>query len=129
MNKKYWSSLDNQGKSVDALEKSIKDKEQEMTGLEKVLNSLRDATVKLVEEINKLKETILEVHEDNYVSSYRPVPPTIKDLVMLKVDEYRESLKQDGRDQDQYFLLDLLIQRFKREPKRFPRWLQYMIVH
>ena len=127
--KDYWSSLDNQGKNVEALEKSIKDKEQEMTELDKVLSSLRDATIKLVEEINKLKETILEVHEDNYVSSYRPVPPTIKDLVMLKVDEYRESLKQDGKDQDQYFLLDLLIQRFKREPERFPRWLQYMIIH
>jgi hypothetical protein len=100
-----------------------------MTELEKAISSLREATVDLVEEVNRLKETILEVHEDNYVSSYRPVPPTIKDIVMLKVDEYRESLKKDGKDQDQYFLLDLLIQRFKREPKRFPRWLQYMIVH
>jgi hypothetical protein len=127
--KDYWSRLDNQGKPADVLEKSIKDKEQEMTELEKVISSLREATVDLVEEINRLKETILEVHEENYVSSYRPVPPTIKDIVMLKVDEYSDSLKADGKDQDQYFLLDLLMQRFKKEPKRFPRWLQYMIVH
>jgi hypothetical protein len=45
------------------------------------------------------------------------------------LDEYRETLMPDGKEPDQYFLLKLFKERFEKEPPRFPRWLQYMIVH
>jgi hypothetical protein len=127
--KDFWSSLDNDGKPRDVLEKAIKDQEPKMTELQQDLTGLKKDAVELEDEVNKLKERILDVHEDNYLSQYRPIPPTLKDIIMLKLDEYRASLMKDGKDKDQYFLLDLLIKRFKAEPQRFPRWLQYMIVH
>ncbi len=131
--KDFWSSLDNAGKAANVLEETVKDKEQAMIRLQDVIAGLKEEAGGWEVQVNELKERVLDVNEENYISQYRPIPPTLKDIVMLKLDEYRESLLKDDQDKDpytyQFFLLKLLIKRFKSEPKRFPRWLQYMIVH
>ena len=64
--------------------------------------------------------------EAEYLMTYKPlIPPTVRDIVRWKVEEYAKSL--EGKDQ--YQLLTDIRQRFDREPKRFPYWLQYMVVH
>jgi hypothetical protein len=50
---------------------------------------------------------------------------TIRDIAYWKVEEYTKSIAK----KNQYELLDMINQRFRKEPKRFPPWLQYMIVH
>ena len=50
---------------------------------------------------------------------------TVRDIAYWKVEEYTKSLA----GKNQYELLDMINQRFRREPKRYPPWLQYMIVH
>ena len=128
--KDFLSFLENKGKAADILENAIKDKEQEMTRLEGILKDLKEKTAVWVERLNQLKESILEVHEESYISTYRPVPPSMKDIIRMMVDEYRETKLMDGENEkDQYQLLAMLIERFRKEPQRFPRWLQYMIIH
>jgi hypothetical protein len=64
--------------------------------------------------------------EAEFLMTYQPAtPPTVRDIVRWKVEEYARSL--EGKDQ--YQLLTEIRQRFDREPKRFPYWLQYMVVH
>jgi len=64
--------------------------------------------------------------EAEFLTSYKPSQPvTVKDIVRLKVEEYARSLEA----KDQYQLLADIRQRFEKEPKRFPYWLQYMVVH
>jgi hypothetical protein len=64
--------------------------------------------------------------ETDFLTSYKPGKPlTVRDIVRLKVEEYAKSL--EGKDQ--YQLLAEIRQRFEKEPKRFPHWLQYMVVH
>jgi hypothetical protein len=64
--------------------------------------------------------------EEEFLVNYDPkVPVTVKDIVRLKVEQYVKTL--DGKDQ--YQLLADIRARFEKEPKRFPLWLQYMIVH
>jgi hypothetical protein len=64
--------------------------------------------------------------EEEFLVNYDPkTPVTVKDIVRLKVEQYAKTL--EGRDQ--YQLLAEIRQRFEKEPKRFPLWLQYMIVH
>ncbi len=70
-------------------------------------------------------DDVLFVTEEKYVSEYTPVQPSVKEIVLLKLDEYKATLLE----LDQYQLLALLVARFKSEPQRYPRWLQYMIVH
>ena len=128
--KDFWSMLNSAGKTEDQLQGEINDKEQESDGIQAAIASLKKATTGWEREIQELNERVLEVTEQNYISEYRPVPPTMKDIIEMKLDEYRETvLKVDGQDRDQYQLLALLIGRFKKEPRRYPRWLQYMIVH
>jgi hypothetical protein len=50
---------------------------------------------------------------------------TVRDITYWKVEEYTKSLAK----KNQYELLDMINQRFRKEPKRFPPWLQYMVVH
>lgn len=64
--------------------------------------------------------------EAEFLVQYKPeAPVTVRDIVRWKVEEYKTSLEA----KNQYQLLEEIYQRFKKEPKRFPYWLQYMVVH
>jgi hypothetical protein len=128
--KDYWSFLDDEDKAPNLLQKLVQDKEQEINKIQDLLKGVAEQAAGWVKRLNELRELVLEVTDDSYVKTYRPVTPTIKELVRFLLDEYREACLMDAdQDKDQYQLLALLIERFKSEPKRFPRWLQYMIVH
>jgi hypothetical protein len=64
--------------------------------------------------------------EAAFIITYPPEKQiTIRDIAYWKVEEYTKSLAK----KNQYELLDMINQRFRKEPKRYPPWLQYMIVH
>jgi hypothetical protein len=64
--------------------------------------------------------------EEEFLVNYDPkVPVRLQDIVRLKVEQYTKTL--EGKDQ--YQLLAEIRQRFEKEPKRFPTWLQYMVIH
>ena len=64
--------------------------------------------------------------EAEFLVQYKPEQPvTVRDIAVWKAEEYKASLEK----KNQYELLDEAYQRFKKEPKRFPYWLQYMVVH
>lgn len=67
-----------------------------------------------------------KVTEEEFLVNYDPkVPVTVKDIVRLKLEQYVRTL--EGKDQ--YQLLADIRTRFEKEPKRFPLWLQYMVIH
>ena len=67
-----------------------------------------------------------KVTEEEFLVNYDPKTPVmVKDIVRLKVEQYGKTL--EGKDQ--YQLLAEIRGRFEKESKRFPLWLQYMIVH
>jgi hypothetical protein len=64
--------------------------------------------------------------EEEFLLNYGPkVAVTVQDIVRLKVEQYTKTLE----NKDQYQLLAEIRARFEKEPKRFPLWLQYMVVH
>lgn len=64
--------------------------------------------------------------EEQFLLNYGPkVAVTVKDIVRLKAEQYAKTLA----NKDQYQLLTDIKARFEKEPKRFPLWLQYMIIH
>ncbi|MCB9146965.1 MAG: hypothetical protein H6635_16520 [Anaerolineales bacterium] len=66
------------------------------------------------------------VTEEEFLLKYDPkTPVTVKDIVRLKVEQFTKTL--EGKDQ--YLLLDDIRARFEKEPKRFPIWLRYMVIH
>lgn len=52
-------------------------------------------------------------------------PVTVQDIAIWKAEEYKASLEK----KKQFELLEEIYQRFKKEPNRYPHWLQYMVVH
>jgi hypothetical protein len=66
------------------------------------------------------------VTEEEFLLNYDPkIPVRLQDIVRLKVEQFTKAL--EGKDQ--YQLLSEIRQRFEKEPKRFPTWLQYMVIH
>lgn len=64
--------------------------------------------------------------EEQFLLNYDPkIPVTVQNIVRLKVEQYTGTLE----NKDQYQLLGEIRARFEKEPKRFPLWLQYMVVH
>lgn len=64
--------------------------------------------------------------EEQFLLNYGPkVSITVKDIVCLKLEQYKKTLE----NRTQYQLLADIRARFEKEPKRFPLWLQYMVVH
>lgn len=64
--------------------------------------------------------------EAEFLVQYPPGQPVTKrDLAHLKAEAFAKTIAA----KNQYELLDLIRQRFKNEPGRFPPWLQYMVVH
>lgn len=67
-----------------------------------------------------------EPSEETYiVEAHLKNPVTVNQIVRLKVEQYIKTLE----NKNQYQLLAEIRARFEKEPKRFPLWLQYMIVH
>ncbi|MBT3315105.1 MAG: hypothetical protein HN390_10880 [Anaerolineae bacterium] len=74
----------------------------------------------------KRGETPKGMTEEDFLTQFEPEgEPDVRDIALWKVAEYEESLK----GKDQYELLALIKERFDKEPKRYPYWLQYMVVH
>jgi len=67
-----------------------------------------------------------KIPEAEFIATYPPEKQiTIRDIAYWKVEEYTKSIAK----KNQYELLDMINQRFRKEPERYPAWLQYMIVH
>ncbi len=67
-----------------------------------------------------------EPSEAEFLVEYKPDQPvTVKDIAMWKAEEYKASLENKKQPE----LMEEIHQRFKKEPQRYPYWLQYMVVH
>jgi hypothetical protein len=64
--------------------------------------------------------------EADFLVHYSPAKAvTVQEIALWKTEEYKASLEK----KNQYELLEEIYQRFKADPKRYPYWLQYMVVH
>ena len=64
--------------------------------------------------------------EEQFLLNYGPkTPVTVQNIVHLKAEQYAKTLE----NKDQYQFLAEIRARFEKEPRRFPLWLQYMVVH
>ena len=105
------------------LDENVK-KERE---LRKRLETHRAGLKKLQSEIKSIERKLAAL-EKGGLSKYTPDPEKPVDeklIVMDMAEEYRASLV----GKDQFELLGMIVRRFWDEPKRYPIWLQYMVVH
>ena len=118
------AALERSIKSQVEWDQLIQDQEREKVLVVGKLSQFR----KDAEGLQKQRDSIaavLNIDEQKYLVEFPPTQPTIKEIVKAKVEEYKASLSKKNHQE----LLQEVVQRFQNEPERFPRWLQYMVIH
>jgi hypothetical protein len=89
------------------------------------ISSLAEELAALQEKVSFINNSLLEP-ECEQIEKIAVFPqPTKADLVRGRVDAYRADLVK----KDHTALLELVVQRFLANPKDYPLWLQYMVIH
>lgn len=107
------------------IEAAIKTKEQELARLQQNLSVFQKDYQAMLAELAQVEAT-LAIDEVKHMSQYQPSGSiTAKHIARWKVEEYQSQLAAKSRDE----VLEEIVQRFIRQPERFPPWLQYMVIH
>jgi hypothetical protein len=121
----YQAAFEYSRKSQAELAQMIQANEKELLGVEQTSAQLGKEAAELEGQLKSI-ESVLNTSENEYLVNYVPDQPiTVKDIVRNKVEEYKASLSQKSHFQ----LLEEIVQRFIKEPGRYPLWLQYMVIH
>jgi len=121
----YQAAYEYAKKSPGELSQMIQAKEKEVAGVQQNSAQLAKEAADLQAQLNSM-DAVLKMSEDEYLVHFSPDQPiSVKDIVRGKVEEYKASLA----DKNQFQLLEEIVQRFMKEPKRYPLWLQYMVIH
>ena len=119
------AALDYSKKPRAELDQMIQAKEKEVLKVQQTLSQLGNEASVLEEQLKSM-ESVLHISEEEYLVNYSPDERlTVRDIVRGKVEEYKASLVQ----KNQFELLEEVVQRFLKQPERFPLWLQYMVIH
>jgi hypothetical protein len=123
----FQAAFEYSTKSKDELAKLIHAKELELASVNGNLSKLKNEAQALQSQIDACDE-VLYVTEEILLSKYIPDPSkpvTAKDIAQAKLDDYKTSLAK----LDHYQLLELVVKELREKPNRYPRWLQYMVIH
>jgi len=121
----YQAAFEYSRKSQAELAQMIQAREKEMLGVQQTSSQLGKEVSDLEAQLKSI-ESVLNISEEEYLVHYSPDQPiTVKDIVRGKVEEYKASLAQKNHLQ----LLEEIVQRFIKQPERYPLWLQYMVIH
>jgi hypothetical protein len=121
----YQAAFEYSKKSQTEMAQMIQAQEKEILGVQQTTSKLGKEAADLEAELKSI-ESVLSMSEAEYLVNYSPDQPiTVKEIVRGKVEEYKASLAQ----KDQFQLLEEIVQRFIKQPERYPIWLQYMVVH
>ncbi len=121
----YQAAFEYARKSQAEITQMVQAKEKELLGVQQTNSQLGKEAADLQEQLKSM-ESVLNLSEDEYLVHFAPDQPiTVKDIVRGKVEEYKASLAQKSH----FELLEEIVQRFIKEPNRYPLWLQYMVIH
>jgi hypothetical protein len=123
----FQFAFDYAKKSKEEIAKLTQATEAQLTQINVKLAQLRKDAQALQSQIDSYDD-LLNVTEEKRLMQYVSDPTktvTVKDIARMKVEEYKEELAGKSHSE----LLQLVIQKFKSEPNRFPKWLQYMVIH
>ena len=120
----YWAALDAAETPPAERAKILQEKE---TAFAKLDQSWRQSTTEAANLQGQLKalENEINTPDTEKLLQVKTAHLTVKDIVNGKLGSYKAELAQ----KDHFPLLEEIVQRFLNEPKRYPLWLQYMVIH
>ena len=123
----FQTVLEAASRTKEETDRLIQAEQKELAALNAKLAQIR-TDVQTQQAVIDQYDDILLVTEEKRLAQYVPDPTqkiTARDIVQLKLDEYKACLAP----MDHYQLLQLVVEKFRSQPERYPKWLQYMVVH
>jgi hypothetical protein len=121
----YWAAINAAIITPAERAKMIQEKETAFAKFEQSWKQLTAEATNLQTQL-KAATDLLSIPESEQLLQAKPSKPlTVKDIVNGKLETYKAELAQ----KDHFTLLGEVVQRFIKEPTRFPLWLQYMVIH
>jgi len=100
-------------------------KQKEVEKVEETLSALKSEFDDLDGELETI-ESDMAIPDEEKMATFTPAKEiSLYDIAAWQAEQYKASLM----DKDQYALLEIIHERFEKEPDRFPLWLQYMVIH
>ena len=132
--------LDEQLNRLETLQASIAHSQKDDASLNEALSAARARLQQIANEIRDVRresfldeqeledvQQALHVTRETFLREFVPdgAVDVKKDIVPFKAQQYYQWLEK----KDHAELMNLVFERFFKEPERFPLWLQYMVVH
>lgn len=121
----YWAALHAAETPPAEREKTLRTQEAAFAKLDQSWQQLIAQAETLRNQLRDLEQQLSVSETDQLLRPDLAKPLTVKDIVRGKLEIYKEELAQ----KDHLALLEEIVQRFLREPARYPLWLQYMVIH
>jgi hypothetical protein len=113
------------GKTPAQLASLVQQKEKEQAGVATNVGQIK-GLLKTIDEQILIQEAILDTPDQDKLTQFSSTQAvTVRDIARGKGEAYRASLME----KDHMQLLEMVVQRFVKEPERYPIWLQYMVIH
>ncbi|MDQ2690600.1 MAG: hypothetical protein M3Y68_01065, partial [Chloroflexota bacterium] len=109
------------------LKAKLAQEQAKLESIEKDLQKKEDEQQPLINDLASVKAA-LRVRRDKFLSGFVPQHGELsvaKDIVPFQAQQEYARLEKLSHDE----LLREIYERFRREPGRYPLWLQYMVVH
>jgi len=100
-------------------------KQKEVEKVEEALSALKSESDDLDGELETIEADMAIPDEEKMITFTPAKEISLYDIAAWQAEQYKASLM----GKDQYALLEIIRERFEKEPSRFPLWLQYMVVH
>ncbi len=91
-------------------------------GFKKEILYLEETLQKINDDIQK---GLTSSMEDRLKRQVERKSISVNDIVLWNTEKYRQVVEEMGHEE----LLETVVKRFLADPKRYPLWLQYMVIH
>ncbi len=123
--KDFSEAIDLRAKPPEQAKIVVQQRDAQRVALETQLNQAKAEVQSLQNQINAADSALNTPEKQLFSQSFTPAEVSVRDIVRAKVEDYNLQLSKKTHTE----LLEMVVRKFLDEPKRFPIWLQYMVIH
>ncbi len=103
----------------------VQQRDAQRLTVETQLNQAKAEVQSLQNQLNAADSALNTPEKQLFSQSFTHAEVSVRDIVRAKVEDYNLQLSRKTHTE----LLEMVVRKFLNEPKRFPIWLQYMVIH
>lgn len=121
----FSEAIDLRTKPPEQAKQVIQQRESQRMTMETQLNQAKVELQAIQNQLNAVDNDLNTPEKQLFSQNFQAAEVSVQDIVRARVEDYRSQLSTKQHTE----LLELVVRKFLDEPKRFPIWLQYMVIH